>query len=164
MKTVVSALLFLSLRAAPLAAQQAATQTAASQDSVWGAALARLRAGTSIRLHGPERGRIEGRFVGASGTTLTLDAGGTATELSTFALDSLWVRGTAARTGVSIGVIGGVIAGITLGAIANEICQGDSSSGCSEAIPILGLAGGAAGALVGALVGSAFPKWHRRIP
>lgn len=141
-----------------------ASQTPA-QDSVWGAALVRLSAGSSIRLHHVDRGRLEGRFRSATGSTLILDVDRSASELSTAGLDSLWVRGNAARTGAIVGAIPGVVAGVTIGVIANNVgCSDDGGDPCPEAVPLLGLAGAAAGALVGALIGSAIPKWHRRIP
>jgi len=139
--------------------------TAQNQDSVWGAALARLRPGRAIRVHQTSRGRIEGRFRSAAPAALSLDLVTSPTELSTAGLDSLWIRGNAARTGALVGAIPGAVAGVTLGVIANNVgCRDDGGDPCPEAIPLLGLAGAAGGALLGALIGSLIPKWHRRIP
>jgi hypothetical protein len=116
-------------------------------------------------VHDTGRGRIEGRFRSAAPARLTLDVAASPTELATAGLDSLWIRGNAARTGALVGAIPGAVAGVTLGVIANNLgCRDDGGDPCPEAVPLLGLAGAAAGALVGALIGSSIPKWHRRIP
>lgn len=142
----------------------AAAQTPADADSVWRAALARLTPGTTVRVHSRDRGRIEGRVVGTWGTTLNLDTGAAPAEWSTAALDSLWVRGTAAKTGAIVGAVPGAVAGGLLGVVANELGCKESGDTCPEAVPLLGLGGAAAGALLGAIVGSLIPKWHRRVP
>jgi hypothetical protein len=141
-----------------------AAQTPANQDSVWAAAFARLSPGRAVRVHHTGSGRIEGRFRGAAPARLTLDVAASPTELATAGLDSLWIRGNAARTGALVGAIPGALAGVTLGVIANNVGCRDGGDPCPEAVPLLGLGGAAAGALVGALIGSSIPKWHRRIP
>ena len=142
-----------------------AAQVPAHRDSVWRAAFAHLSAGRAIRLHHVERGRLTGRFRGGTSSTLILDVDTSATHLSTATLDSLWVRGNAARTGALVGAIPGAVAGVTVGVIANTVgCSDDGGDPCPEAVPLLGLAGAAGGALLGAVLGSLIPKWHRRIP
>jgi len=137
----------------------ASTQTAAEPDSTWRAALAGLTPGTTVRVHNRERGRIKGHVLSASGPTLTLDIGGTPTELSTAALDSLWVRGTAAKTGAIVGAIPGGL----MGWIAHGVGNIDCEQQCRGAIPAV-LVGATAGAIIGAVIGSLIPKWHRQGP
>lgn len=154
----------LALAVSAAAPRDVAAQRPDNQDSVWGAALARLSPGRAIRVHQTGRGRIEGTFRSAAPATLTLDLATSPTELSTAGLDSLWIRGTTARTGALVGAIPGAVAGVTVGVLANLACSDDGGDSCPEAIPLLGLAGAAGGALLGALIGSLIPKWHRRIP
>ena len=140
----------LVLSSAPLAAQ-------VSTDSAWATALRRLTPGADIRVHAVGQGRITGRFREASGPTLLLESDGVSLPLRTNALDSLWVRGNAVKTGA--------IAGGFYGYLANELgCKDGGGDPCPEAIPLLALGGAAAGALLGALIGSTITKWHRRIP
>lgn len=142
----------------------AQTRSPLAPDSAVGAAVARLRPGTTIRFNAANVGRVEGRFAGASAATLTLADSGPPADYAIAAIDSVWVRGTAARRGALIGAIPVGLFGIAVGVGANSGACGESSGSCPWAIPVLGLAGAAAGALLGALVGSQIPRWHRRVP
>ena len=151
-----------SLLLAFAAAAQAGSPPA---DQDWGAALARLRPNSTIRVHRIGDGRIEGSFTRASATTLVLAGTPVPMEYPVATLDSLWVRGNSAKTGAIIGGIALAVAGATYGVLANEVgCKDDGGDPCPEAIPLLGLAGAATGALLGALIGSAIPRWHLRVP
>ena len=150
--------------AATLALHPAAAQTPVQPDSARFAALARLGPGTRVRLHSRDLGRLEGRVVASSPSTLSLNAGGRLTDVRVATLDSLWVRGTAAKTGAIVGAIPGAVAGLVMGTIANELgCKDDGGDPCPEAIPLLGALGAVSGGVLGALVGAAIPRW-RRLP
>jgi hypothetical protein len=137
----------------------------ADLDSALGAALWRLKPGATIRLHERERGRIEGRFVGMSGTTFTMAVQSEPNDFPFATVDSLWVRRTAVKTGAIVGAIPGAVAGTLFGILINGLgCSDDGGDPCPEAIPLAGLAGAAAGALLGAAVGSLIPRWQRRVP
>lgn len=111
------AALILAAAVSAAAPSDVAAQIPANQDSVWGAALARLSAGRTIRLHDVDRGRIVGRFRSATPATLVLDVDTSATALSRAGLDSLGVRGNAARTGALVGAAGGAVLGALIGAL-----------------------------------------------
>ena len=156
--------LLLAFAAAAQAGSPPADQAPVDRDSVWGAALGRLRPSSNIRVHRIAGGRIEGLFTRASATTLEMTNWDEAWELPVAALDSLWVQGNSAKKGAIIGGISLAAAGAVFGIFVNGVaCQPDGDP-CPEAIPVLGLAGGAAGALLGALIGSAIPRWHLRVP
>jgi hypothetical protein len=135
-------------------------------DSLWGAALLRVRPGTTIRLHSTALpGRVEGRLVGSTPSMVSLTVGVQPAEYARTAIDSLWVRRRATGTGALVGAIPGAIAGTVLGAVVNAVaCSDDGGDPCPEAVPLLGLAGAATGAVLGAVVGSFIPKWQRRLP
>lgn len=134
-----------------------------NRDSVWGAALARLRPGKTIRIHLIGNGRIEGEFAHGSATTLTLAGTPAPVEHSTAALDSLWVRGTGAKTGALIGGVAGLLVGTAFGVLINGSCEADGAS-CGGWVPGAGLAGAAVVGLLGAAIGSGFTHWRRRVP
>lgn len=129
---------------------------------VWRAAT-RVPPGTIVRLHDRALGRLEGPLIAASASGIRLAGAGDA-PVPLAGVDSLWVRGNAAKTGAIIGAVPGAVGGVFLGMVANELGCQESGDACPEAVPLLGLAGAAAGALVGTLVGSLIRKWHRRVP
>lgn len=150
--------------AVTLALRPSAAQAPAHPDSATFAALARLGPGKRVRLHSRDLGRLEGRVVASSPATLTLNAGDQPTEVPVATVDSLWVRGTAAKAGAIVGAIPGAVAGVLMGVIANDLgCKDDGGDPCPEAIPLLAALGAAGGGLLGALVGAAIPRW-RRLP
>ncbi len=140
----------------------ASAQVAGSQDSVVRAALARIAPGKQIRLHTVAQGRLEGSFAGVTDTGLTLGVVSPASVALT-AIDSLWIRGSASKTGAIVGGAFGVVAGAVVGAIAAGLDETGNTSQAAAAVG-LGFAGGAGCALVGGMIGTAIPKWHRRVP
>jgi hypothetical protein len=114
-----------------------------------------------IRVHGGDR--IESRIHSLRAGSLALQLGEDSTAFDVAAIDSLWVRGTAARTGA---IAGAAVVGVASFAFWAALCDGlsDGPGGCKEwgRVTAYSLAGAGAGALIGAGVGTLVPKWRLR--
>jgi hypothetical protein len=114
-----------------------------------------------IRLHGGDR--IESRIRSLRAESLALQLVGDSAAFDVAAIDSLWVRGTATRTGA---IAGAAVVGIASVAFWGALCQGlsDGPGGCTQwgRVTAYSLAGAGAGALIGAGVGALVPKWRLR--
>jgi hypothetical protein len=137
------------------------------QDSSRVTALRSLKPGQLLRIEGTPLGRVEGRLLGASGTTLTLSRDSTPTEIRLPDIERLWVRGRAtgkgALIGAGVGIVAGAAYGLLIGSVACEpVDGGDCTS--AQVAAVMGLIGGAGGAAVGAGVGYAIPVWRLRFP
>jgi hypothetical protein len=114
-----------------------------------------------IRVHGGDR--IESRIDSLRAESLALQLVGDSAAFDVAAIDSLWVRGTATRTGA---IAGAAVVGVASVAFWAALCQGlrDGPGGCTEwgRVTAYSLAGAGAGALIGAGVGALVPKWRLR--
>ena len=142
----------------------AAAQSQATDAEHRHAALAKVSPGRQVMVAVPVSGRVRGALSRVDDSTLALqvDSAGMV-RIPLIGVDTLWVRGRAAKTGAILGAIPGAL---FLGASAGLLCEiakGDGST-CSTAALTAGgvVAGGIGGAIVGGLVGAAIPKWHRR--
>jgi len=103
-----------------------------------------LKPGQMLRVEGAALSRIEGRFLGVDGTTLTLSRDSTPTEIRLPDVERLWVRGRAtgrdALMGACVGVVAGAAYGLLVGSIACEpVDGGDCTS--AEVAAVMGLLG-----------------------
>jgi hypothetical protein len=109
--------------------------------------------------------RITGRLIAASDGQVTLGPAGGRVIVAMQAIDTVWVRKTAAGTGAIVGgVIGGAFLGIAFNVLVHSACE---DTVCRNPVgPTIGGAalGGAIGAVVGAGIGALIPKWKRRFP
>jgi hypothetical protein len=127
------------------------------------AAVRTLKPGQTVRIsvHGGDR--IESRIRSLRSKSPALQLVGDSAAFDVATIDSLWVRGTAARTG---GIVGASVVGVASFAFWAALCQGlsDGSGGCREWGRVTGysLVGAVAGALIGAGVGALVPKWRLR--
>ncbi len=116
-----------------------------------------------VRLTIPDVGRHEGRLLERSSDLLVLSADPQPLQVPATTIDTLWIRGTAVKTGAIVGAVILGALGTALGAWAGAAST-DHDFQTGQAI----LAGGGVGLLGGALLGSvtglAIPKWHRRYP
>jgi hypothetical protein len=128
-----------------------------------GVALARLQVGQRVRIRTGGDGLVEGWISNSPHRVALRTADGSTIEVPAPGIDSLWVRGTHARTGA---LIGSTVAGIGLGAfLAYHVNRNNPYNARNTVAGGLGLAGGGGGgALVGALIGAASPKWQLRVP
>lgn len=130
-------------------------------------AIARLKPGNLIQVHAQGLGEIAGKYHSSNSDSLFITVDMVERGVPIVAIDALWVRGRATKSGAIIGGVGVVAIGLGLG-IAVVLSSGvDESVSCSggfcEASPVaIGFGLAAAGALVGAGVGTAFQKWHLR--
>jgi hypothetical protein len=149
-----SSLLFLALWAPSLAAQAA--------DSV----LAPLVPKTSLVRLRSEGRQMTGRLIAltAGVATLQTDSGNLTANLA--AVDSIWVRGRATKTGAIVGLVTGTIAlGVFGAVIANAFCEStDCDNAWAEGALAGGVMGAASGVLLGAGIGALIPKWRLRFP
>lgn len=140
----------------------ATAQMLGPQDSLVGAALARLQPGKGIRLHTAGLGRLEGKFASLTDSTVTLGMAPGEMKVALAGIDSLWQRGSATGSGA---LLGGLTGGILLGGLGVAVCSDyDCSGGQVGAFAVGALVGFAGGAVVGGLIGATIPKWHRRVP
>jgi hypothetical protein len=141
----------------------AQAQAPGTRDSVVWAALARLRPGKEVRLHTAELGRLEGRLLSLSDSAVTVGMSPAETSVALAEIDTLWQRGSAAKTGAIVGGIVGGLAGAVGGALITALDYSYDTG------PGAGAAGGGAigvvtGALLGGAIGAVIPRWRRRMP
>jgi len=113
-----------------------------------------------IRVHGGHR--IESRIRSLQGGSLPLQLVGDNGAFDVAAIDSLWVRGRATRTGA---IAGAAVVGVASFAFWGALCSGLSDGGgCKEwgRVTAYSVAGAGVGALIGAGVGASVPKWRLR--
>ena len=127
------------------------------------AAVRTLKPGQTVRIRVHGGDRIESRIRSLRAEPLALQLAGDSTGFDVGAIDSLWVRGTAARTGA---IVGAAVVGAASLALWAAVCEGasDVSGGCNEwgTVTAYSVAGAGVGALVGAGVGALVPKWRLR--
>ena len=87
--------------------------------------------------------------------------GGSAPEgpIAFDAVEGIWERGTAARTGSVLGALVAFGAGVY---VASQSTSCDPTNDCTTTMVADGVLGGIAGWLVGGRVGSLVPRWQRR--
>jgi|SRR5947209_15114445 len=127
------------------------------------AAVRSLKPGQTIRIRVHAGDRIESRVRSLRAESLALQLLGDSAAFDVAAIDSLWVRGTATRTGA---IAGAAVVGVASVAFWAALCQGlsDGPGGCTEwgRVTAYSLAGAGVGALIGAGVGALLPKWRLR--
>ena len=126
-------------------------------------ALARTRPGTLVSLRFADRPDIAGYVMRAGFRRVVLVpvVGGSAPDehLTLDAINGIWERGTAKRTGSVLGALLGFGAGAYM-ASQSTSCIPDSACGTSMVAD--GVLGGLVGWVVGGVVGQRFPRWQRR--
>jgi hypothetical protein len=152
-------LAFLTLAAVPAVAD--------AQDTARVAAVRTLTLGQYVRADVARLGRMEGQFVTATETTVTLTSRGVTAEVPLLDLERIWVRqratGRGALIGAGLGVLVGVVGGLIISSIACEPVDGGDCT-AAEVAAVTGLLGGAGGGLLGAGVGFVIPVWRLRFP
>ncbi len=126
------------------------------------AAVKTLKPGQTVRIRVHGGDRIESRIRSLQAESLGLQLVGDSAAFDLAAMDSLWVRGRATRTGA---IAGAAVVGVGSFAFWAALCEGLSDrGGCKEWGRVTGysLAGAGAGALIGAGVGALVPKWRLR--
>jgi hypothetical protein len=127
-------------------------------------ALLRTRPGSLVSLRFSGRRDLAGYVVRAGFRRVVIApvVGGGATPdgpLALGAVDAIWERGSAARTGSVLGALVGFSAGAY---VASKSTSCGPSSGCATTMVADGVLGGIAGWIVGGRVGAVFPRWQRR--
>jgi hypothetical protein len=121
-----------------------------------------LRDSQMVRLHTSALARREGRVLSRDVAEMILAQGASAAlNVPVTDVDSLWIRGTAWKTGAILGGAVGVTAMTLLVAAPPCLENCEVTPGGVVAGYLIGLAGGA---LLGAGIGTIIPKWHRRLP
>jgi hypothetical protein len=140
---------------------------AQSPDSGLVSAVRSLEPGTHVRLEASQVGRVQGRLLVVSDTTVTLARQEMPITVRLPDVERLWVRGRATGLGALIGTGVGVVAGAVFGALIGQVaCEPVDGGDCTpvEVAAVTGLLGGAGGALLGAGIGFVIPKWRLRFP
>lgn len=127
-------------------------------------ALVRTRPGALVNLRFTDRPDLAGYVVraGFRRAVIAPVAGGNATPggpLALGAVDGIWERGTAARTGSVLGALVAFGAGVY---VAQNSGGCGPSSSCTSTMLADGVLGGLVGWVVGGRVGSLIPRWQRR--
>jgi len=126
--------------------------------------IAKLKSNSLVRTHTTELGLIEGQFLKYTGDSLFLASYLERKSVSLPAIDALWVRGRATKTGAIVGGAIGAVGGGLLGVFAVGIGSfesGDDPNYFAGAVGG-GILGGGICGLLGAGIGAAIPKWHLR--
>ena len=140
---------------------------APAQDTIRPSVVQAEKIGARMRVDVSEIGRVEGRFLFTTSTTLTLETGqDVRTQIGFPDIERLWIRGPSTRRGAVIGALAGIAFGIWLGTEAASSCDidGEPCFTSAAAATVGGLLSGAVGALVGAGIGFAIPTWRLRFP
>ncbi|MEO8296109.1 MAG: hypothetical protein ABI613_11390 [Gemmatimonadota bacterium] len=135
--------------------RSAGAQSGESPDST---SLTQLRPSRFVRFAVPNLGRVQGRVDGPVSGSVTLTSQGQTQTISLGAIDTLWVRGRATRTGAIIGAIAGLGGGLLFGALLDALCEYDCGSNATVTVGALGAITGAG---AGAIVGAAIPRWKK---
>ena len=114
-----------------------------------------------VRLAVPDVGRHEGRVLERSSELVVLSAKAEPLRVPATAIDTLWTRGNAVKTGAIVGGLTGLALGVLAGATCNDWGEDCPTDTAMLALGGIGLGGGT---LLGSLFGLAIPKWHRRYP
>jgi len=126
-----------------------------------------LGAGDAIRLDVSRSGRVEGRFIVATATTLTLTSHDSRVLVPLPDIERLWVQARATRKGAvigaGVGALIGIVGGLLIGGVACEPVDGGDCTPAQVAATV-GILGGGGGAALGAGVGFAFLRWRPRFP
>jgi MFS family permease len=101
--------------------------------------------------------RHEARLLEHSATEIVLDLEPRPLRIPVAAIDTLWERRTASKTGALVGGLLGAGIGVLVATQAIE--EGETPS--AGWVGVFAIGGAVGGGLLGALVGRAFPKWHR---
>jgi hypothetical protein len=138
-----------------------------AQDTARVAAVRTIRLGQYVRADVARLGRVEGQFVTATATTVTLTSHGVTAEVPLLELERLWVRqratGRGALIGAGLGVLVGIVGGLIISSVACEPVDGGDCT-AAEVAALTGLLGGAGGGFIGAGVGFVIPVWRLRFP
>jgi hypothetical protein len=109
--------------------------------------------------------RVTGRLVALSAGAAQIEAVAGLRSVSLAAVDSVWVRGRATKTGMLVGAVtGAIVTGIFVGLVVSAMCEVDCDNvGLEGGLVGFGI-GAVGGALVGAAIGAAIPRWRLRFP
>jgi len=122
-----------------------------------------LKPGQTVRIRVHRGGRIESRIRSLQGGSLPLQLVGDNGAFDVAAIDSLWVRGRATRTGA---IAGAAVVGVASLAFWAGLCAAlsDGPGGCKDwgRVTAYSVAGAGVGALIGAGIGALQPKWRLR--
>jgi hypothetical protein len=116
-----------------------------------------MQSGQVVRIRTSAGQLLQGRYTATDALLRSTDQ---EVPLGGTAIDSVWVRGTRAKSGA---LIGGLVLGAASAVFWSEMCNiASEGHGCDETGSVVGLtlAGAAAGAGLGALVGLAVPTWR----
>jgi hypothetical protein len=112
-------------------------------------------------------GRLQGQLLAAQNDSLFISIGQSRSGIPHAAIQALWTRGRATKTGA---IVGGTLGAIGVGAYVSVLCafglSEDGVSGNEDQVwgcaLVGGIAGAAGGGLLGGVIGAAIPKWHHR--
>ena len=146
--------------------------------------VSQLKPGKTIRMSIRGGATYEGRLLDLRGDTLVVGQTDDWFLVPVRNVDSLWVRGNAAKTGAIVGAIPVALLGALTGGFLSSLCRGyygerqqlramqglapvEGGDGCLPggiAAALGGLIGASVGAPLGAIVGALIPKWRQWDP
>jgi len=118
-----------------------------------------------LRISTVNRGIHIGRLARVANDTVHLVPQRGSGTVAIDAIDRVWARGTATKSGaVAGGITGAVLGALSFALFSYGVCDAAECSVDGSAV-LLGLAiGGGTGAVTGAVVGSMFGQWHLKFP
>jgi len=108
---------------------------------------------------------MTGRLIALTAGVATLETESGNRTATLGSVDSIWVRGHAAKSGAIIGgVAGAVLFGVFVGYAVHGLCEVDCENSFLEGAAVGGALGLGGGVLLGAGTGALIPKWRLRFP
>lgn len=115
-----------------------------------------LRDSQWVRVSSTGQSRREGRLAEHSTTEIVLDLD-RPQRIPITAIDTLWERRTASKTGAWVGGLVG--AGVGILVATQTVEKGETAP--ADYVGLFAIGGAVGGGLLGALAGRAFRRWHR---
>ena len=131
-------------------------------DSALRRVVAKLPAGTGVRVELGDAHRLTGSLSGAAAESFIIQtAAGVSLVVPHADVSRFWRRDRAIGAGAVVGAVSGAGAGAFFGLLVYGLCEYDCPRSAAGAATVGALIVGAAGAAAGGIIGAAIPRWRQ---